>query len=107
MRRSGYLKRRTPLRHVSAKRALQLSDRAELLAALSALSDLHCAAQPLAGGPCAGRLDAHEPLTRARGGSTTDPDNILWICRRHHGWLHRNPDEAHGLGLLVHSWERA
>lgn len=56
---------------------------------------------------CSGPLDPHEPLTRARGGSITDPDNLMWICRTHHDWLHAHPVEAHEVGLLKHSWERA
>jgi len=49
--------------------------------------------------------DPHEPLTRARGGSITDPDNILGICRHHHSEIHAEPAWAYELGLLRHSWE--
>lgn len=55
---------------------------------------------------CGGPLDPHEPLTRARGGSITDPTNLLWICRAHHDWTHDNPQKAHEVGLLKHSWEK-
>jgi hypothetical protein len=56
---------------------------------------------------CQGQLDPHEPLTRARGGSITDPDNLIWLCRAHHSWVHSEPTKAHELGLLQHSWESA
>ena len=49
--------------------------------------------------------DAHEIVTRGRGGSITDPDNILLVCRRHHDWITTHPKEAHELGLVRHSWE--
>lgn len=102
MKRGGYLKRRKRLRHVSAKRQLLLNQRADLLAlaqrtacfARDLVPDVHCE----------GPLDAHEPLTRARGGSITDRDNIVFVCRAHHGFIHRHPIESEQLGLLVHSW---
>lgn len=56
---------------------------------------------------CRGALDPHEPLTRARGGSIVDPENLLWLCRSHHDWTHDHPVQAHEVGLLKHSWERA
>ena len=49
--------------------------------------------------------DPHEPLTRARGGSITDPDNVTLICRRHHEEIHLEPAWAYQLGFLRHSWE--
>lgn len=52
------------------------------------------------GPECWGWLDVHEPLTRARGGSITDPDNGVLLCRRHHEWTHAHPREALELGLL-------
>lgn len=51
--------------------------------------------------------DPHEPLTRARGGSTTDPANIVPVCRIHHDELHLEPAWAYELGLLRHSWDVA
>jgi len=49
----------------------------------------------------------HEPLTRARGGSITDPSNVVAIC-----WFHNEqisaeePPWAYDLGLLRHSWDK-
>jgi hypothetical protein len=49
--------------------------------------------------------DVHEPLTRARGGSITDPGNAEPPCRPCHGELGREPGWAYDLGLLRHSWD--
>lgn len=48
--------------------------------------------------------DVHEPLTRARGGSITDPENMVVICRACHDWVHTHPEAATSVGLLVHSY---
>lgn len=45
--------------------------------------------------------DGHEPLTRARQGSITDPKNIRLVCRVHHRWIHDHPAEATAEGWLV------
>ncbi|WP_157253121.1 hypothetical protein [Nonomuraea typhae] len=50
--------------------------------------------------------DVHEPLTRARGGSITDPDNSVPVCRRHNSELTLEPDWGYRLALLIHEWER-
>jgi len=49
---------------------------------------------------CFGGLDVHELLTRARGGSITDPDNCVALCRGHHNWVHDHPADATAVGLL-------
>jgi hypothetical protein len=50
--------------------------------------------------------DAHEPLTRARGGSITDPENCRAVCRPHHDEItFEEPEWAYELGFLVHSWD--
>lgn len=43
--------------------------------------------------------DAHEVLSRARGGSVTDPANVAPLCRGHHDWVTTHPSEAEFLGL--------
>lgn len=43
--------------------------------------------------------DAHEIVARARGGSITDPENLLPLCRAHHTWVTEHPLEAEKLGL--------
>jgi hypothetical protein len=49
--------------------------------------------------------DCHEPLTRARGGSITDPENMAPLCRPCHDELtFGEPDWAYEQNLLKHSW---
>lgn len=50
--------------------------------------------------------DLHEPLTRARQGSITDPDNGEPTCRRHNSELTEEPSWGYTLHLLVHSWDK-
>lgn len=45
--------------------------------------------------------DAHELLSRGRGGSITDPTNIVPLCRRHHNWITTHPHEAECCGLAL------
>lgn len=50
---------------------------------------------------CHGRaVDVHEPLTRARGGSITDPGNMVAVCRACHDWIHGHPEAATERGWL-------
>lgn len=50
---------------------------------------------------CNGRAtEVHEPLTRARGGSITDPANMVPLSRECHRWLHAHPLIATDAGLL-------
>lgn len=50
--------------------------------------------------------DVHEVITRARGGSILEPDNVKALCRKHHDWIHAHPEDATALGLLAPSWTR-
>ena len=50
--------------------------------------------------------DAHEVVSRARGGSLTDPANIVPLCRPCHSFITDNPGAAHAEGLSKHAWER-
>lgn len=43
---------------------------------------------------CYGPLNGHEIITRAQGGSITDPKNIILLCDHHNGWCDLNHDEA-------------
>jgi 5-methylcytosine-specific restriction endonuclease McrA len=49
--------------------------------------------------------DIHELKSRARGGSITDVDNLVALCRNCHTWVTTNPKEAHEQGWLKNSWE--
>lgn len=54
---------------------------------------------------CTGRaVDGHEPLTRARGGSILDRQNVLLTCRYCHDKVHANPELALQRGFLRSSW---
>ena len=114
MKRGGYLRRRTalvpgepPVRHaplpqVSRKRARENRQR-------RAMADQQWPdGRPRCVVPWCKRLadDLHEPLTRARGGSITDPDNAVPLCRPCHDEIGDEPGWAYDLVLLAHSWDR-
>lgn len=98
--RYSSLERNTPIRPVSASRAAENRERAKVIAVLFPPGTL-------CGCGC-GRLatDVHEILSRARGGSITDPPNLAPLAR----WpCHREiTDEApwgYAKGLSRHSWD--
>lgn len=102
--------RKRPLRHSSEKRRLGYTDR-EHVRLLVEQRDRYCIPALMgAPGRCASpdgrrpRMEVHERKTRARGGSIYSLPNCLLTCQRHHDWIDGNQDEAHELGLLVHSW---
>ncbi|MBL7487031.1 hypothetical protein [Frankia sp. AgW1.1] len=97
---AGVQATRPPLRQVSEKRAAENRQRAALLARLRAERPSCEARFAFADVTCCGPLDGHEPLTRARGGSVLDPDNIRMICRAHHDYIHEHPALATALGWL-------
>lgn len=94
------LARVTPLRPMSARRRAENRERREI--AHATLGDA-----PLCAVPGCGRFadDVHEPLTRARGGSITDPNNMVPLCRGCHDSVQLGPQWAYDLGLMVHSWD--
>ena len=50
--------------------------------------------------------ECHEILSRARGGSILDVENIAVLCNPCHRWITTNPAEATAEGWLINSWER-
>lgn len=105
------MKRGAPLRQVSAKREAENRERERAKATVRQRASGVCEARgvflrnyPDVSG-CAGQFDFHEVLTRARGGSITEPDNILMVCRRHHDWITDHPVEAAAVGLVRNSWD--
>jgi hypothetical protein len=102
--RGGTLQQLTEIAPVSVKRAAENRQRAKMVAEL--WPERPCCARP--GCP---RLadDVHEPLTRARCGSITDPGNAVPLCRECHDEVTFRPeselDWAYECGLLVHSWD--
>lgn len=90
--------RRTPIAAVSAKRARENRVRTVVLAPLRA-EQPWCARC----GRTGVGLDAHELLSRARGGSVTDRGNIVLLCREPcHRWVTENPAAAEAEG-----WSRS
>lgn len=101
LRSSASLERVTPLRPVSRRR--QAENRLRRKVVYATFGDA-----PTCTVLWCNRLadDCHEPLTRARGGSITDPANMAPLCRPHHDEItDEQPDWAYDLGLLVHSWD--
>jgi len=104
------LKRKTPLARggrvnpVSAKRREENAERRKVVERMVQQRGPICQAQVpdicfnLA-------VDAHEVLPRGRGGSITDPKNILLVCRRCHEWIGANPREATERGLLRSAYD--
>lgn len=54
--------------------------------------------------PCFGPLNGHEIITRADGGSITDPNNIVLLCDFHNGWCDLNYDDAKARGFREPRW---
>ena len=101
LRNTTGLARVTRLRPVSAERRVENRERRKVVYAT--FGDA-----PLCAVPSCVRLadDVHEPLTRGRGGSITDPENMAPLCRPHHTEItDTEPAWAYALGLLIHSWD--
>lgn len=81
------------IRPVSKKRAAENRRRRALIAKMSAEGRPSCVN---CGAPAE---DLHEVLSRARGGSITDPANCVPICRPCHAYATEHPIEAEKLGL--------
>ncbi len=98
-RGTSRLKRR-PIRRESAKRAAQSGARRKTLAIVRRRSGGRCEAQ-VSPGCTYVATDGHERLTRAAGGSITDPDNVVHLCRSCHTFCHDHRKAAERYGLLV------
>lgn len=59
-----------------------------------------CSVTPVGTNPARTFTDMHEVLTRGRGGSPVDPDNILLLCRQCHQWVTEHEHAARELGLV-------
>jgi hypothetical protein len=119
MKRGKPLKRTGRLRSVSKKRAKENRQRRSVIEQMAEESGGYCQAgstifayriklaaagksdSEFQGWTCAGEAhDAHEVVTRARGGSITDPANILLVCRPCHNWIDDHPAAASDIGLI-------
>lgn len=49
--------------------------------------------------------DIHELKSRARGGSITEIENLVALCRKCHQFVTENPKIAKEQGWLKNSWE--
>ncbi len=107
--------RRVPLRAVSAALAAENRVRRAMVAQLwperplCVVYELSQVSPGLVPDEVTGRCgrwadDVHEPLTRARGGSITDPGNAVPPCRPCHEALGLEPTWGYALGLIRHSW---
>ena len=104
------MKRGGPLRQVSAKREAENREREKAKAVVRQRARGGCEARGVFARnwpeiDCWGPFDFHEVMTRARGGSITDPSNILMVCRRHHDWITAHPVESAEVGLVRNSWD--
>jgi hypothetical protein len=103
------LQRSGPLKPVSGKRRAENAERRTMIAGLTGGERPLCAVWELRQPDWCTRWadDAHEPLTRARLGSITDPGNVRFVCRPCHDVLTFTPESqlgwAYAAGLLRHS----
>lgn len=90
------------MRAVSKKRARQQRERRKLA---QRFHDAPACVGRLVG--CAGlAVDLHEVLSRARGGSITDLDNVVPLCRPCHDYVTTHPDAAESVGLSATGFGR-
>lgn len=98
-RGSAQLKR-TRIAPVSAKRAAENRERRAVLREMfgdgSVCQRCHRAEA----------TDPHEFVPRSAGGSITDRENIVGLCRLCHEAVHSSPEQAYAEGWLLHSWDK-
>lgn len=107
------MKRGGNLKPMSAKRQQENKFRKEAVAKVKKRSNGRCEGAPLiarvdpvAASNCRGiGVDPHEKLKRSRGGSITDPGNIMWLCRPCHDWTEDEVALATEVGMLTPSWD--
>ena len=93
--------KRTPINPVSKKRRSQLTERAQTRRIV--LGRVESCEAGIEGLCTYVPTDVHEIKTRARGGSITDPDNCLALCRNCHTFITDNPAWALEHGFVVHA----
>ena len=112
--RTGRLASVTPLqragriRPVSGRRQAENAERRAMIAGLTGGERPLCAVWTALRPEWCARWadDAHEPLSRARLGSITDPANVVFVCRACHDLVTFRPESEIGwafrLGLVRH-----
>ena len=101
--RGAPIERRTPIARMSKKASKIIAARALLRKRLLTERG-ECEACGVRNPPDG--FDLHERLSRGRGGSPTDPANVMLLCRTCHDWAHTHPAEAAEFGLLDRRWPR-
>jgi PAS domain-containing protein len=100
---AGAAVRRTPIRRQSAGRRRQQAERRRLLEQLVEERGPWCQAQLIG---CEGQaVDGHEVLPRSAGGSITDADGIVLLCRLCHRHITENPAWARKAGWTRSRYE--
>jgi hypothetical protein len=100
--KDGSSKKRRRIKPMSEKRIAENEVRAALLMSLLLERGNRCEARCCP--ECSHvATDGHEKLTRGRGGSIVEAENILLVCRICHDWIHGHPLESIELGLLLPS----
>lgn len=107
LKRTEMKRSTTPIASRSDKRVKEDRVRSKAVAKLKAELGEICELGPIIGTPCFGPIHGHEVLPRGRGGSITDPENIMLACDGHNGWASEHTDEAEALGILKKSGEQS
>ena len=101
---------RSTLPAMSRKRRSQMAERRRVVADVVA-RDGGCILREVfpdaLDGECGGPVDGHEVLPKGRGGDWLDRDNVIALCRAHHGYVHAHPAWAETVGLLKPSGVQA
>lgn len=94
LRAAGGLLRRTPLAKVSQRRHAENQERWPIVTELRARQIAVCGFTFCQRCRRRGQVNGHELLSRAQGGSITDPANIRLVCDVCNGWFEDNPIPA-------------
>jgi hypothetical protein len=92
--------KRTSLARMSEARRVENFERRKAMKIVRA-RDVGCVGRGVLPAFCFGPTHGHEIITRAQGGSITDPRNILLLCDFHNCWVDLNHDVAVELGFRV------
>lgn len=98
--------KRSPIRTVSPKRVKVNQERKKAQEAEWGPRPWTCQFFEFADGTgCFGSVNGHEILKRSQGGSLIEVSGQVRLCDRHNSWVEENPELAHQVGLMRHSWE--
>jgi hypothetical protein len=102
------LKRRTPMKRVSAKRLAEGPERDEVREVTLRRAGWRCQAPGMFGIVCGGgELEVHEVHSRGTSpGSHLDSNLTVALCPNHHRRVTLHPLDGYASGLRKHPWER-